>query len=183
MLCGPLCPQVSEDYLQLARTVEKKWTRGQQNEQDICLHLQQNLETMASQFHRLENEAQRSAEGRGQRTLDRGSCDHIPSAVASSGDKEPVSGRGSVDDELGGGGEEEEREEKFFDAHEISAEEWAKSIRAEFQGSSTTAVAEGVDGPVTGDSCNMSIEKVRHSIHTCTSYVYVVIFTCGCLSW
>ena len=172
---------MSEEYLQLAHAVEKKWTRDQQNEQDLRLRLQENLETMASQIHRLENEAQRSAEGHGQRTLNWGSHDHTPSAVASSGDKEPVSGRGSVGDELAGGGEEEgegEGEERFFDAHEISAEEWAESIRAEFQGSSTTAVAEGVDGPVTGDRPpfdNMSIEKVSHNIHA-----HVLHFLCVC---
>ena len=54
----------------------------------------------------------------------------------------------------GGGGEGEGEEEMFFDAHEMSAEEWAKTTRAEFMESSPgsertdgSATAADEDGP------------------------------------
>ena len=52
------------------------------------------------------------------------------------------------------GGEEGERggegeEEMFFDAHEISAEEWAKATRAEFTSQSSTGSGR-IEGPMSG---------------------------------
>ena len=66
-------------------------------------------------------------------------------------------GRATQRDEVDGGAEggerESEEEEKFFDAPEISAEEWAKSTRAEFlEGEEDpTAVPEGAGGPAAAD--------------------------------
>ena len=45
------------------------------------------------------------------------------------------------------GGEGEGEEEMFFDAHDISADEWAKTTRAEFTSQSSTGSGR-IEGPV-----------------------------------
>ena len=154
--------------------MERRWTRELQNEKDLRHRLQENLETMANQIHGLENEAQRTAEGR----------PHLPSqgskeAAQSSTTSSEVSlmlpllmptseisklglgefgvGGATQKDEVDrgaeGGERESEEEERFFDAPEISVEEWAKSTRAEFlEGQEDpTAVPEGAGGPAAAD--------------------------------
>ena len=68
---------------------------------------------------------------------------------------------------LGRGGEGEEDEETFFDAHEISAEDWAKSTRAEFIGSedSSTVISEG---PVTFEKPPFNEKSMEEVSHICT---------------
>ena len=55
---------MSEEYLKLARSVEKKCSRDLQNERDLRLRLQETMEAMANQMHGLESDAQRSVEDR-----------------------------------------------------------------------------------------------------------------------
>ena len=65
---------------------------------------------------------------------------NLPVRETSLGGEEGVEGRGG----------EGEGEEEFFDAHEISAEEWAKTTRSEFM--SQTSAESGRDaGATLGD--------------------------------
>lgn len=160
--------QASEEYLQLARSVEKKWTRELQSERDLRLRLQENLETMADQMYGLESEAQRTAEQR-PRISSQGSRE-MPSSATSSetslmllvphspggavgGSEKRDEIDGGAQSVVGGGREGDSDDEPFFDAHEISAEEWAKSTKAEFLGNETdpSAVPEGTAGPTAAD--------------------------------
>ncbi|CAI8024455.1 Oxysterol-binding protein 1 [Geodia barretti] len=147
--------KASEGYLLQARSVEKRWRRDMQSERDLRLRLQENMETMANQIHGLENDAKRSVGGggRGHRSASQGSREVVlsPSAATDTGRGESVQERGR---DTCVGGEEGERggegeEEMFFDAHEISAEEWAKATRAEFTSQSSTGSGR-IEGPMSG---------------------------------
>ena len=126
---------------------------------------------MANQLHGLESEAQRTAGGQPQISSQR-SKDSAQLSTASSSEASlllPVSQSagglsegeakgdevdGGVSSKRGegqGGGEGDSEEEKFFDAHEISAEEWAKSTKAEFLHGDPSASTEEVGGPAAAD--------------------------------
>ena len=151
-----ICMQVSEEYLRQARAVEKKWRRDRQSERDLRLRLQENLETMASQIHGLESEAQRSAEGRGllhshrsQKTSSREDASTLHPA------NQPPTQSGGVGGEVyGEGGREggdEDDEETFFDANEMSTGEWLKLTKAEFLESCPSIEGEREEEPVATD--------------------------------
>ena len=128
---------------------------------------------MANQMHGLESEAQRTAGGR-PRISSQGSKDSPQPPSTASGSEVslmlPVSQSvgvvtgvedkgdevdGGVNSKGGeggqGGGEGDSDEEKFFDAHEISTEEWAKSTKAEFLEGDPSATTEEAGGPAAAD--------------------------------
>ena len=87
------------------------------------------------------------------------------------GKGERQEGGGGVRLVKGGSGEmveedEDEEEEKFFDAHEISAEDWAKSTKAEFLGDEESPAASS-EGDVTAEkppfNSGRSMEEVSSS--------------------
>ena len=171
--------QASEEYLKQARNVEKRWTKELQNERDLCQQLQENLETMANQIHGLENEAKWTAEGR-PRISSQGSKENLPPSRASSeisSSLSPISSSPNRVGEFGGEegkkgeregekrkgeGEESEEDEKFFDAQEISVDEWAKSTKAEFLGGQPDPTAlEGVGGLAAADLLPFDVKKTE----------------------
>ena len=61
-----------------------------------------------------------------------------------------------------GEGEESEEDEKFFDAQEISVDEWAKSTKAEFLGGQPDPTAlEGAGGPAAADLPPFDVKKTE----------------------
>ena len=158
-----ICMQVSEEYLKQARAVEKKWRRDRQSERDLRLRLQENLETMASQIHGLESEAQRSAEGRGllhshrsQETSSREDASTLHPA------NQPPTQSGGVGEEVfGEGGRDEDDEETFFDANEMSTGEWLKLTKAEFLESCPSIEGEREEEPVATDRLPFNSKSMK----------------------
>ena len=166
--------QASEEYLKQARNMEKRWTKELQNERDLRQQLQENLETMANQIHGLENEAKWTAEGR-PRISSQGSKENLPpsgasSEISSSSSPNRIGGfegeegnkRVGEGEKRKGEGEESEEDEKFFDAQEVSVDEWAKSTKAEFLGGQPDPTAlEGVGGPAAADLPPFDVKKTE----------------------
>ena len=143
-----LPPQAAGEFMVQAQSTDRRWSRALQHEHSLRLQLQENLEALANQMHGLESEARISVQN-GYRpqssvsSLETMSMYSNDTSVVSHDTsmtspilaaKSPVvttvtSGvRETSESAEGVQGEESDEEDKFFDAPEISQEEWDKSM-------------------------------------------------------
>lgn len=124
-----------------ARSTERRWSRALQHEHSLRLQLQENLETLANQMHGLEDEARLSVQGVAHSlasqsglasplSLDRtgpsylqknSKTSQMESTTRDSPKEFTEEADGSVDADA------DDDDDKFFDAPEMSAEDWEKT--------------------------------------------------------
>ena len=120
-----------------ARNTDRRWSKSLQHEHSLRVQLQENIVTMANDLYGLENQAKNSVrKGKGAATpsvptsgdtrLESGDylLSHHPAEEPKLSQEEAAV---SSDDEDG----------RFFDAPEISLEEWEKTVEASSEGSPT----------------------------------------------
>ncbi len=103
----------ADEFLLQATTTDRRWSRALQHEHSLRLELQESMEALAKQMHGMEREARGMFNG-----------SQAPSPVT-----HPKNEGSQVKGE--GWEEEEEEEEKFFDAQEISQEQWERAWKEE----------------------------------------------------
>ncbi len=129
--------KAADEFLLQATSTDRRWSRALQHEHSLRLEVQESMEAMANQMHGMEREArgmfspQMSASSQGSSPQDSASVVSGDCPVPGIGRSHevkviPGGATGRVGEGRGEEGKEEE-EEKFFDAPEISQEEWERA--------------------------------------------------------
>lgn len=135
-----ICPlQAAEEFVVQARNTERRWSRALQHEHSLRLQLQENMEALANQMHGLEDEARLSVQGilPSLHTAASHTSGLISPSTGGGGTGIPRIGKstpGKTRATLDHPEKEEpdcrdssDDEDKFFDASELSAEEWSQA--------------------------------------------------------
>lgn len=135
--------QASKEFMVQAHSTDRRWSRALQHEHSLRLELQDNMVALASQMQGMEDEARKKLDVQGpfaQSTLS--SAHSSPESLVNSGASSlPENGVAKVGlkvksekkvvlaDEPDGYGSSDD-EDKFFDAPEMSPEQWDKASSA-----------------------------------------------------
>lgn len=134
--------QVSKEFMVQAHSTDRRWSRALQHEHSLRLELQENMVALANQMQGLEDEARKKLKVRGP------FAQHTPAAMSSSPESSVSTGvtplpsgmvkiesRAKLETKViatdePNGEQSSDDEDKFFDAPEMSPEEWDKASSA-----------------------------------------------------
>lgn len=150
-----------------ARNTDRRWSRALQHEHSLRLKLQENIEALANQMTNMEDEIRQkfqgkslppSASGVNLEPMDSSLLNSLPKSGSlrrgpKQQNKKQVTVTEDAHEATDNGVKVSDEEEQFFDAPEISEEDWA---RAGTTGSSTTT--SGTSTPVTVGSGSAQFE-------------------------
>ena len=133
--------QVSKEFVVQAHSTDRRWSRALQHEHSLRLELQENMEALANQMQGMENEAQMNLKVQGpfaqpapatpslsETSVSTTGTSSLPGGVgvAKEGSKVKLGKRVTVADEPDGSLSSDD-EDKFFDAPEMSPEQWDRA--------------------------------------------------------
>ena len=135
--------QVSKEFMVQAHSTDRRWSRALQHEHSLRLELQDNMVALASQMQGMEDEARKklhvqgpfgqstlsSAHSSPESLINSGASSLPENGVAKVGSKVKSEKKVVLADEPDGYGSSDD-EDKFFDAPEMSPEQWDKASSA-----------------------------------------------------
>lgn len=140
-VCVSACVQVSKEFLVQAHSTDRRWSRALQHEHSLRLELQENMEALANQMQGMEDEARVKLKVQGPfaqpapttpslseaSTSTTGTTSLPGGGVVKNGSKVKSEKRVTVAEEPDGYLSSDDDEDKFFDAPEMSPEQWDRA--------------------------------------------------------
>lgn len=131
--------QVSKEFVVQAHSTDRRWSRALQHEHSLRLELQENMVALANQMQGMEDEARMKLKVQGpfaqpapatpslsEASVSTTGTSSLPGGVAKEGSKIKGEKRVTVADEPDGELSSDD-EDKFFDAPEMSPEQWDRA--------------------------------------------------------